>query len=365
MDRNEMTKRLNSAWAWAKKPVVGMPRWGWAVLAIAIVGVIIWRWEGIRHELSKENLSNFTVILGAIIGILLASWRSTTAHKQAETAQRGLQNERYQKGIDMLGSESLATRIGGIYSLGYLAQEHPEEYHIQIMDSLCAFVRLTELKENDTEDVAHNPQSQENVTNPDPDVQAVLTVIKRRNQEQLELEEKKGRKIDLSESNLEGADLADADLMGAKLIGINLENASLMGVHLTGAELWHARLMCASLIYSDLEVADLTGAHLTGADLTGADLTEANLTRVCLKAAEMKDTVLQDAVLKNAHLEGVKGLTQEMLDRAAHFDDNGKPLPGPNLEEAYCDNSGRLLEWFKTSDSSSTSNNDEPDSSSS
>ena len=41
----------------------------------------------------------------------------------------------------MLGSGVLSVRLGGIYALERLAKEHPEEYHIQIMELLCSFVR--------------------------------------------------------------------------------------------------------------------------------------------------------------------------------------------------------------------------------
>ena len=83
-----------------------------------------------------------------MIGLPLAIWRSTVAERQSatsqlqsETAQRGLLNERYQKGAEMLGSAVLAVRLGGIYALDRLAREHPEAYHLQIMNLLCAFVR--------------------------------------------------------------------------------------------------------------------------------------------------------------------------------------------------------------------------------
>ena len=41
----------------------------------------------------------------------------------------------------MLGSELLSVRLGGIHALVRIAEEHRSEYHIQIMELLCAFVR--------------------------------------------------------------------------------------------------------------------------------------------------------------------------------------------------------------------------------
>lgn len=41
----------------------------------------------------------------------------------------------------MLGNDVFSVRLGGIYALRRLAEEHPEQYHIQAMQLLCAFVR--------------------------------------------------------------------------------------------------------------------------------------------------------------------------------------------------------------------------------
>ena len=55
--------------------------------------------------------------------------------------EQSLLNERYQKSADMLGSNVLAVRMGGIYALQQLAHDHAGTYHLQIMNLFCAFVR--------------------------------------------------------------------------------------------------------------------------------------------------------------------------------------------------------------------------------
>jgi hypothetical protein len=84
---------------------------------------------------------------------------------------------------------------------------------------------------------------------PTTDVQAILTVIGRRDKNR-----------DRDALALSGTCLANVNLTNANLTGANLFGADLTGADLTGA---------------DLTGADLTGADLTGADLTGADLTRA------------------------------------------------------------------------------------------
>ena len=61
------------------------------------------------------------------------------AERQADTARLSLLNERYLKGAEMLGSEVLSVRLGGIYALQRLAEEHPGHYHLQVMNLFCAF----------------------------------------------------------------------------------------------------------------------------------------------------------------------------------------------------------------------------------
>ena len=57
------------------------------------------------------------------------------------TAQLVLQNDRYQRGAEMLGHEQLVVRLGGIHALQRLAEERPNEYHFPVVNLLCAFVR--------------------------------------------------------------------------------------------------------------------------------------------------------------------------------------------------------------------------------
>ena len=155
------------------------------VLAVA-TGVGIWAvinywdwlsttfWEWLRGgpggvESGSTTVRNLGLVIGGFIAILLAVWRSRVAERQADaaqqqvtatqqqlrtaqhqadaaqrqadTAQQNLLNERYQRGAEMLGSDVLAVRLGGIYALRHLAEEHPKQYHVQIMRLLCAFAR--------------------------------------------------------------------------------------------------------------------------------------------------------------------------------------------------------------------------------
>ena len=272
----------------------------WVVLVVAaasVISIMYWDWLSIR-ESNGSTIRNIILAAVAVIALPLAVWRSMVAELQADTAQRGLLNERYQKGAEMLGSKVLAVRLGGIYALARLAREHPGDYHTQIMNLLCAFVR------NPPEMKAHHRTLRE-------DVQEVMTAICSRSDSQIEAEKGEYCPLELS-----GADLEDLDLITAPMDIIVATSSeprtplNLNGANLSGANLRGAFLTCVSL----------KGAFLTNADLTGAFLGSANLT--------------------DAHMSGCKGLTQEEIDDA-----EAEPDKPPDLTGVVDANTGEPLVW--------------------
>ena len=182
-------------------------------------------------------IRNFGLVIAAGIALPLAIWRSivaarqaATAQRQSETAQRGVLNERCQKGAELLGSKVLPVRLGGIYALAQLAREHPGDYHTQIMSLLCMFVRHSPmLEELDTDELC-------------VDVLEVMEVVRARSDAQIKIEKEEKYRLDLSEVNLPGANLKSANLSNTDLI-----NANLAGANLTEANLFNVIGVCTSL----------------------------------------------------------------------------------------------------------------------
>ena len=136
---------------WAKITELWKPL-GFFVASVITVFLVYWGWEGfVSEDIDQRGTAfrNFGLPILAIWGICLAVWRSliaqkqadtaaqhagtaaqhadtaaqhantaaqhaNTAAQQADTAARSLQNDRYQKGAEMLGSKGLPVRVGGI-----------------------------------------------------------------------------------------------------------------------------------------------------------------------------------------------------------------------------------------------------------
>ena len=219
----------------------------------------------------------------------------------------------------MLGNPVLSVRLGGIFALRRLAEEHPEQYHIQILDLLCAFVR--------------NPTKDETIHIQDKlreDVQAVLTYVGRRGSSGLRIEREVEFKLNLrgaglsfarlSGTNLAGGDLSDAILCHANFFDMTPSGPDLSTQIPSGANQPQAAIGIpgsfipldffgvesrrANLSGSTLNGADLSDTFLLGANLSGAQLVKANLSRSQLTKANMYKAVLLGADLSDAFLLG-------------------------------------------------------------
>ncbi len=170
-------------WGRLKRFLVALPpvlsaTFALLALLLLIVGAFyietVWCWAHEGNASRSATLRNLGLAVGAclaaFIGLPLATWRSIVANRQAETSERGLQNERYQKGAEMLGSDTLVTRLGGIYALEHLAQEHPEDYGDPIINLSCTFAGLqTETEaESETKDAKKGESDAETPENKKP-----------------------------------------------------------------------------------------------------------------------------------------------------------------------------------------------------
>ena len=282
---------------------------GVVTVAAVFFSVTYWDW---LHT-NTDTVRVMTLMAGGVIAVILTLWRSMIAERQANTAQLSLLNERYQKGAEMLGNRVLAVRLGGIYALRSLAEERPEEYHVQIMRLFCAFVR--------------HPTEWEPGQKPALDVRDVLEAIAFCSKSNIELET--NFRINFDGAKLQGitwAHFREVNLRGATLSRADLSNS------LFPSELDLSEIVAMHVNFSNSYLAEvkLSGAILLSADLTGAYLNNAELSGVVLGQANLTKAVLRDA----------RGLTQAQLDEACANPDNP-----PNLDGVQDAETGEYLIW--------------------
>lgn len=310
----------------------------------------------VKDYLDLQNSSRATlaqVLAGTVLALgAFLTWRNiqTTREEQITT--------RFIEAIKLLGAERndkspmIETRLGAIYALERIAKDSPRD-HWTVMETLTAYVRencrrepsaiasprgfralidmfptLHRISLQDTSIDTTDTAYQNEAKIPRTDVQAVLTVMKRRN---LAASEKsQGKMLDLIDVDLDGVDLNEAQLDNVQFRGTYLRRAHLSEAKMNGAdlslaclgnaELFGTRLIEVHLIGADLEGANMTGAHLNGADLTWACLIGAHLEGAHLEGARLSWARLVGANLFGANLDGAKLL--------------GTHLDGANLRRA-------------------------------
>jgi hypothetical protein len=219
--------------------------------------------------------------------------------RQLETSREGQITERFTNAIDQLGSEKLEIKLGGIYALERIAKDSPGD-RAAIADVLTAFVR------------EHSPwpaRSTKQTGEVSADIQAVMTVLGRRD----EPSESKGS-LDLSKVDLRNAFLAYGNLERAYLVNVNLSDASLFCANLREANLTGAQLKTADLGYVNLEQA-----RLDNTDLQDIRIYRANLKGASLRSANLKGARLID----EANLEGAKANSKTQWPRGFNPEDAG------------------------------------------
>lgn len=280
--------------------------------------------ESDRFQAENDARRTVVQILGGLglLATLWLGWRRVAAvERRVDIEKEGQITERFTRATDQLGSEKVEIRLGGIFALERIAKESKAD-HWPIIQILCAFVRD---QARWKEPAPSEPESEGEPPRLREDIQAILTVLGRRN---LEHESDSTPELDLRDTDLRCANLYAAHLERAVLYRVRLDNAYLPKAHLQRARLDRACLKGATLIK-----ADLKGAILVEVDLEGASLSRANLEHAYLHSARLKNAALHEARLKNASLFKVR-LEKARLDWACL---EGADLTDAHLESARLD----------------------------
>ena len=350
--------------------------WFAAFAVLLLVGSVwtstrFWVWlhpEATTEVSNSETLRNVGLLIGGLLAFVFAGWRAwvaerqanstqrqadaaqrlaETAFVQAETTQKILLNDRYQRGAEMLGSTVLVVRLGGIYALNRLAEEHPQQYHIQVMELLCAFARNPVGRK---EELVVDYGGTDPASRLREDIQAVMTAIGSRGEKKLELEEENGYipnltgaylpQLQLEKGNLSSVRLGRANLRGAYLLHADLSGAHLYGADLSGSILAFANLTGGSLIMANFASSKMGSAILTRATLDEANLSEADLNAANLTGASFMGTNLSGADFSHYGQAPATGLTQLQFDSAYRATETP-----PSVERVDDIETGKPIVW--------------------
>jgi hypothetical protein len=287
----------------------------------AVAIVLLWKVPALQAARSKgltdenrfdrENEARKTLaqILG---GVLLLAGLFASA-QTFELSRQGQITDRFTKAIEQLGASDgehakLEVRLGGIYSLERIARDSQRDHEV-VMEVLTAYIRNNSPRDN-------LPKR----TTPRPDIQAILTVLARREATH------ERRIIDLESTDLTGADFSLRPRGPANLRLANLRNADLTGADFGGNVLKASYSLSPLVIAPKLPLAGgpalagssitLSGAYLNGAQLKGAVLKRANLSAVNLSGADLAEADLTEADLSSAYLLTAFNLTQQQANSA-------------------------------------------------
>ena len=329
-----------------------------ALVSVVVLSAIFWEWLS-DGESGSTTVRNVGLVIGGVIAIPLAGWRGIVA-------EQSLLDERYQKSAEMLGNELLSVRLGGIYALQRLAENHPERYHLQIMRLFCAFVRHHTERESTTSaekgggsELGAGGGQANLVPKPREDVQAIMTAIGSRSRRSVRFERQKEYRLDFRDADLRGARLDGANLACADFTQAKLSGVDFCGTDLSGAKLILANLSCPPLSRANLNRAltamsfdqhdprvtlmmdvDLSDADLSGADLSNAVMPYANLSGAYLVVTDLSGTDISQARFSIKGRNPARSVTQAGLDKAC-ADAGG----GPDLEGLVDGTTGKALVW--------------------
>lgn len=304
--------------------------------------VIYWDDLSSDNESISASIRNIAVVLGGFIALVLSIWRSYVAdlqahaaRRQSEIAQKGLLNERYQKGAEMLGSGVLSVRLGGIYALDRLAREYPSEYHVPIVELFCAFVRnpADKVSEIELRRRARDPRAPALGV----DIVEVMAAIGQRSEDGIAEEKKvEGFVLNLRRADLRGLSLLGGNFRGADFTGAYLMHSHFIDTDLRGANCSHGHLYMAHFL-----MCNLTDVNFSWSDLSGATLSTSVFDNTELTKTEIGTGEEISPTDPSGYIPCFAKLTQAQLD-AAKADKASPPAIAPDTPDAE---SGKPLVW--------------------
>ena len=310
--------------------------------------------QGSSGQSDAENFRNLVLLVVGASALPFAVWRSRSGERQADGTAKQAEhaaeqaeytrltrlNDQFTAAAQMVGDDAAAVRRLGIHSFQALATDHPAEYYVRVLRSLCDYAREPYLRADGGPEVI-DPSGRLR-SDVQAAVQAIGKVWQLKGKRSIGLEDEKTYVPNLIDAklpqgrfwslSLEGAQLKRAKCTYAVFANVNLNGVHFTRASLSGVDFSGRRIDDEdSLRPSSLDGADLTGANCAGADFTGVSLKGANLSGVNFESEMQGDVEVGPAC----------GLTQAQLDQARADPPDRRPML-----DGVCDaDTGKQLRW--------------------
>lgn len=343
------------------------------VVSVLAVAVVFWNGfsTGIDHlEDRADVVRNLGLVIGGIVALGVAVWRSKAAQDQVTVSERDRLDRRFRSGVKLLSEKEVVSRLAGIRMLGQLAKLEPELFRDDVTRVLCEFARNpTAIEPADRGSLISLPRFLEDEDDDDAiddddllaafnesireEIEAAIRVISDCNSASksdrarnsltinltgMALYDANFSDVDLSGANLEGARLVRTDLSGANLSGARLSLANLRAANLAQANLVRANLSVAKLQHAQLVWSNLSHANLQGATLTNIHILHSNFSGAFLYPASVSLEASNEVDVGEEIV--VTGLTQRATD--AMWAEKDTP---PLLDGVVDPETGEPIEW--------------------
>ncbi|MCC5957993.1 MAG: pentapeptide repeat-containing protein [Rhodobacteraceae bacterium] len=306
-ERPDPARRALEAFGWVYALI-------WFFLFGGVVISIWWVFNGLPSPFSLAQgdggagLLGLGTLIAALLGAPFVLWATLLKHQTLALQRDAHMVDRFdvQSVVEHLGAvktvlvdgvaqsvPNIEVRIGAILSLERIAQDSTRHDkgrdHVRVMEILCAYIR-----ENTATPSLAREADEDGPFTPRTDIQIAIDVIKRRGQEQIEIEAGQKYRLDLRGCDFRGVDLSRGSFRGAILARCRFEFALMQMSDFSGA-----RFDYSVLNYLDCRKAKFVGADMrhcridkpeptaggfvwtiTMGDTTGLSLISANITCV-------------------------------------------------------------------------------------
>jgi len=290
----------------------------------------------------------FWGVIGVAFNIILMQRRVSNQEKQLidqkEQFEKQQRDTRFSSGVELLGNPHESARIGGVYNLYFLANEHQNEYLHSVCEILCAHVRTI------TNDIAYQEKYKEKPSN---EIQSILNLLfKKDKNDELIFDkcQKNFERTFFGGANLEYATLSNVDFRYAKLDGVKLFNATLSIVKFQHAVLIGVNFGgCNKSSGVYFQNAELNNINFNDAKINGGYFMNAKLCVVYFWESELSNILFYDAKLLsdvnfwNTKLSNIDFSNAKLKENEINF--TGTLLEGYSYEEIT--RPGRSLELTK------------------